>query len=66
MNTNNPTTLDLDPWHSLTHFTPARIALGRAGMSLTTRAYLELQLAHALARDAVNTPLDFEKLAQQL
>ncbi len=66
MNTNNPTTLDLDPWHSLTHFTPARIALGRAGMSLTTRAYLEFQLAHALARDAVNTPLDFEKLAQQL
>jgi len=55
-----------DPWHNLTQFTSARIALGRTGMSLPTRAYLELQLAHALARDAVHIPIDFAKLAQRL
>lgn len=55
-----------DPWHSLKQFTPARIALGRAGMSLSTQACLDFQLAHALARDTVNIPLDFEGLEQRL
>lgn len=55
-----------DLWHSLNQFTPARIAQGRAGMSQTTRNSLEFQLAHALARDAVNIPLDFAKLEQGL
>lgn len=55
-----------DPWQSLCSLTPARIALGRVGMSLPTKACLDFQLAHALARDAVSIPLDFVNLAQRL
>jgi ethanolamine ammonia-lyase small subunit len=55
-----------DPWHSLKQFTSARIALGHAGSSLPTKANLDFQLAHALAKDAVNLPLDFGKLEQAL
>ncbi len=65
MNINQPTTI-ANPWQDLKQFTPARIALGRAGMSLPTQAHLEFQLAHALARDAVHIPLDFAVLAQSL
>lgn len=65
-NISKPTAASEDPWQALSQFTPARIALGRAGMSLPTRACLDFQLAHALARDAVNIPLDFSALSQRI
>jgi ethanolamine ammonia-lyase small subunit len=66
MNNDSKQITPQDPWQNLSQFTPARIALGRAGTSLPTKASLEFQLAHALARDAVNIPLDFASIAQRL
>ncbi|GAA0586920.1 ethanolamine ammonia-lyase subunit EutC [Craurococcus roseus] len=47
-----------DPWAKLRAATPARIGLGAAGDALALRDVLDLQLAHALARDAVHASLD--------
>jgi ethanolamine ammonia-lyase small subunit len=55
-----------DEWHALAAFTPARLALGRAGNGLPTRRVLEFQLAHARARDAVHAPLDARLVAEEL
>jgi ethanolamine ammonia-lyase small subunit len=55
-----------DPWGSLQRWSPARIALGRAGGSLPTKPLLEFQLAHSRARDAVLREADLEALAASL
>jgi ethanolamine ammonia-lyase small subunit len=47
----------------LSSLTPARVALGRTGASLTTDEVLRFQLAHAEARDAVHVPLDVQAVA---
>jgi ethanolamine ammonia-lyase small subunit len=47
-------------------YTTARVDLGRAGNSLTTRGLLEFQLAHARARDAVHLPLAMKSLVVEL
>jgi ethanolamine ammonia-lyase small subunit len=63
-NENNP--LTTDPWRQLRSYTGARIALGRAGSSLPTQEVLDFGMAHAMARDAVHTPLDVEAFCTEL
>ena len=55
-----------DPWFTLRRHTAARIALGRAGVSLPTAEWLRFSLAHALARDAVHLPFDTATLVAGL
>jgi len=51
------------PWRQAT---PARIALGRAGVALPTDAALRFGCDHALARDAIHTALDLAALRAQI
>ena len=55
-----------DSWGSLRTFTPARLALGRAGASLPTGEVLRFGWDHAQARDAVQRPLDTDALERDI
>lgn len=55
-----------DPWAVLRRHTEARIGLGRSGASLPTREVLKFSMAHAQARDAVRTAMDWSAVEQGL
>jgi ethanolamine ammonia-lyase small subunit len=55
-----------DAWGELRAATQARIALGRAGGSLPTDAWLEFKAAHASARDAVHNAFEPLRLAAEI
>jgi ethanolamine ammonia-lyase small subunit len=57
---------EIDTFARLRAMTSARVALGRCGAGLPTRAMLEFQRDHALARDAVRAVFDPERLAADL
>ncbi|XAH25617.1 ethanolamine ammonia-lyase subunit EutC [Xylophilus sp. GW821-FHT01B05] len=50
------------PWTEWRSATPARIALGRAGVATPTDESLRFGWAHAMARDAIHAPLNVDLL----
>ncbi len=53
-------------WVQLRQLTAARVALGRSGVSLPTNEWLSFKADHAMARDAIYTPMDTALLLQGL
>lgn len=62
MKKETPLSKNLDPWVKLKQFTSARIGIGRSGVAVPTAELLAFQMAHAQARDAVLTKIDFKKI----
>ncbi|GAB2533319.1 ethanolamine ammonia-lyase subunit EutC [Spirosoma aerophilum] len=60
------TGIETDEWESLKHFTNARIALGKTGVSVPLKESLLFKLAHAHAKDAVYSQLDTDALTTTL
>ena len=54
------------PLRDLRSLTPARVGLGRAGVSMPTKALLEFTLDHARARDAVHAAFDVSAIMRGL
>jgi len=57
---------DASLFSRLRAITPARVGLGRTGVSLETRDLLDFQRAHAQARDAVHARLEAAALAASI
>jgi ethanolamine ammonia-lyase small subunit len=55
-----------NPWQELRRYTDARIAQGRTGVSVPTKALLDFQMDHASARDAVHVALQIDVLTKQI
>jgi len=53
-------------WLQLRQLTAARVALGRSGVSLPTKEWLSFKADHAMARDAIYTPMDKAGICEQL
>jgi ethanolamine ammonia-lyase small subunit len=53
-------------WNLAKQWTPARLQLGRSGVSQPIAAQLSFSAAHAMARDAVARPMDHAALQSQL
>jgi len=63
---NAPPATTANLWARFRAATPARIGLARAGDAQTTDTLLDFQLAHAQARDAIHSAVDFASLAARL
>jgi len=50
----------------LRSFTTARVAIGRVGSAIPTKAALDFQLSHAIARDAVHAGIEAGSLGQDI
>jgi len=63
---NQPETQTVDPFAKFRMATKARVGLGRCGDAVPTKSLLDFQLAHAQARDAVHSSVNFDEIAEQL